>query len=368
MEGWPPRMPAQVWNRGRAALVAVIAAVAMLVTVTACKESDVTDVTGISAGEIGDGPFSADFGTDIQGLTAAVSSKKLRGDTPGLFGGTRNVSVCDKAKLVEFLLANAVPAARWMKVLKIADRADIPQFVRKLTPVVLRVDTLVRNHTMSTSFDAILQAGTAVLVDEFGIPVVKCNCGNPLTRTDKDAGRIRLKTPDTTWKNKGSKPTRIDKPQGRVPKFHIADLERPDSGIARTPGTDGERDETAEAPAPLPDRSDESKASPSGSATGTVTDSPSATESSTDDEGTPTGTGTADETSTGTSTATDTRSPTGTAHGTGDSTGGSTEDSTDGRTDDSTRGGGDGSAAATKPTTGTKPAAVTTRPKAVESP
>ncbi|WP_436789376.1 DUF6777 domain-containing protein [Yinghuangia sp. YIM S10712] len=361
-------MPTHAWNRSRAALVALIAAVAMLVALSACQKSEVTDVTGIAAGEVGEGPFSADFGADVKGLTAAVSTEKLRGDTPGLFGGTRNASVCDKAKLVEFLLTNAVPATRWVKVLKLADRAAIPEYVRKLTPVVLRVDTLVRNHTMDTSFDAILQAGTAVLVDEFGIPVVKCNCGNPLTRTDKDAGRIRLKTPDATWKNKGSKPTRIDKPKTKVPKFHIADLQAPDSGINRTPGTDGEQDEAAEAPAPLPDRSDDNALSPSGSGTGTTTDSPSGTPTSTGDEGTPTGTGTVDGTRTATETGppTGTRTSTATATATDDGTSDSTDYSTDGT--DGTDGTSERTSTATKPMTVTKPAGATTRPRVTGSP
>jgi hypothetical protein len=63
--------------------------------------------------------------------------------------------------------------------------ADIAEYVDGLTPVVLRSDTAVTNHGYrdgaATSFPAVLQAGTAVLVDEFGTPVVKCYCGNPLT-------------------------------------------------------------------------------------------------------------------------------------------------------------------------------------------
>jgi hypothetical protein len=57
--------------------------------------------------------------------------------------------------------------------------------VAQLTPLILRADTRVTNHGFEdgrvTSFSSILQAGTAVLVDKQGVPVVKCFCGNPLT-------------------------------------------------------------------------------------------------------------------------------------------------------------------------------------------
>jgi hypothetical protein len=62
--------------------------------------------------------------------------------------------------------------------------ADLPAYVNGLTPVVLRADTAVTNHGfdngVATPFQAVLQAGTAVLVDQYGIPRVRCFCGNPL--------------------------------------------------------------------------------------------------------------------------------------------------------------------------------------------
>jgi hypothetical protein len=56
----------------------------------------------------------------------------------------------------------------------------------KLTPMLLRSDTLVINHGYlngaATSFPSVLQAGTAVLAGRRGLPVVRCYCGNPLTQ------------------------------------------------------------------------------------------------------------------------------------------------------------------------------------------
>ena len=50
---------------------------------------------------------------------------------------------------------------------------------------MLRVDTRVTNHGFvngtANPIQEVLQAGTAVLVDKFGVPRLRCYCGNPLT-------------------------------------------------------------------------------------------------------------------------------------------------------------------------------------------
>jgi hypothetical protein len=105
------------------------------------------------------------------------------GGEPGLYGGTRDSSVCDPTKLIDFLRTNADKARAWAGVVGIRV-GDIESYVRGLTSVVLRVDTRVTNHGFengaATAVQAVLQAGTAVLVDKFGVPRVKCYCGNPL--------------------------------------------------------------------------------------------------------------------------------------------------------------------------------------------
>jgi hypothetical protein len=105
------------------------------------------------------------------------------GGEPGLYGGTRDSSVCDIAKLIDFLKNNADKATAWAGTLGVRV-ADIDSYVRGLTSVLLRADTRVTNHGFengaATSVQAVLQAGTAVLVDKFGVPRVKCYCGNPL--------------------------------------------------------------------------------------------------------------------------------------------------------------------------------------------
>ncbi|MBI2706357.1 MAG: hypothetical protein HYX32_13865 [Actinobacteria bacterium] len=123
----------------------------------------------------GGGAPSGGSSGGIQSLPAAQ---------PGLYGGTQNVSYCDPDRMVTFLEANPDKAAAWSSVLGIST-SQIRTYVSKLTPVLLRSDTRVTNHGFAngraTTINAVLQAGTAVLVDEYGVPRVKCNCGNPLT-------------------------------------------------------------------------------------------------------------------------------------------------------------------------------------------
>ena len=106
------------------------------------------------------------------------------GDHVGLYGGTLNTTTCDKGQLILFLTQNPDKGAAWAGVLGIP-ATQIPAYVTGLTSVLLRSDTLVTNHGyangLATVIPAVLQAGTAVLVDDKGFPVTKCYCGNPLT-------------------------------------------------------------------------------------------------------------------------------------------------------------------------------------------
>lgn len=116
--------------------------------------------------------------------SAAGGLRTVNGAAPGLYGGTQNNASCDAEQMIAFLSADPVKAAAWAGVQGIAP-ADIATYIRSLTPVVLRADTRVTNHGfangVATSNPSILQRGTAVLVDQFGIPRARCSCGNPLT-------------------------------------------------------------------------------------------------------------------------------------------------------------------------------------------
>jgi hypothetical protein len=131
-------------------------------------------------------PFAPPQGTDTPPTQPVMPGPNAQtdGGHVGLYGGTLNQAACDKNQLITFLQSNPGKAAAWAGVLGI-QTTQIAAYVNGLTPVILRSDTLVTNHGFSngraTSLVAVLQAGTAVLVDSKGAPVTKCYCGNPLT-------------------------------------------------------------------------------------------------------------------------------------------------------------------------------------------
>ncbi|MHA4773740.1 DUF6777 domain-containing protein [Streptomyces sp. MSC1_001] len=109
--------------------------------------------------------------------------REVTGSTPGLYGGTRAEGSCDVERQVSYL------AADQDRTRVFAEAAGIPEtnvgaWLRGLTPVVLRADTRVTNHGYrqgrAHAYQAVLQTGTAVLVDQYGAPRVRCACGNPL--------------------------------------------------------------------------------------------------------------------------------------------------------------------------------------------
>jgi hypothetical protein len=111
---------------------------------------------------------------------------QVSGGTPGLYGGTQSVSSCDVEQQIRYLTGPGADQAK-ARAFAEASRVDvgaIPRFLRGLTPVVLRADTRVTNHGFTggslTSFQSVLQAGSAVMVDANGMPRVRCACGNPL--------------------------------------------------------------------------------------------------------------------------------------------------------------------------------------------
>ncbi|MBD0743759.1 DUF6777 domain-containing protein [Streptomyces sp. CBMA152] len=115
---------------------------------------------------------------------SANVTRGVDGSAPGLYGGTRNVASCDVEKQITALGTDPAKTKAFASVLGITP-GDVPRYLRALTPVQLRVDTRVTNHGYRdgspTAYQAVLQAGTAVLVDDRGVPRVRCACGNPLT-------------------------------------------------------------------------------------------------------------------------------------------------------------------------------------------
>jgi hypothetical protein len=105
----------------------------------------------------------------------------------GPYGGTGSDLVCDRELLISSLRARPDRLEEWARVLGITpEMGPVARYIRKLRPVTLTQDTRVTNHSFvdgrAVGYQAILQAGTAVLVDENGEPVARCRCGNPLLK------------------------------------------------------------------------------------------------------------------------------------------------------------------------------------------
>lgn len=166
---------------------------------------------------IGDEPFSdqpladepdpslLDEPTDeVPEAPDSVQVSTTAGGEPGLYGGTQDSDSCDAQQLVDFLAANPDKAAAWVAALNTDpnlrwDRGaltvqDIPDYVATLTPVILMADTRVTNHGFSngqaTPLQSVLARGTAVLVDQYGVPRTKCYCGNPLLPPTAADGKV----------------------------------------------------------------------------------------------------------------------------------------------------------------------------------
>ncbi|MGQ4382509.1 DUF6777 domain-containing protein [Streptomyces sp. SAS_270] len=177
----------------------------------------------------------------------------------GVFGGSTKPGTCLVTKLRKFLTdpGNSAKAREWAKVLDIR-QDQIGKYIDKLTPVVLRHDTLVKNHDFkdgkSVSYDSLLQAGIAILVDQQGLPAVKCSCGNPLRPFTHSADKISVDFEHGNKKWASYKPHDamvVQAPPGdaKVDRLQLIDVQNPDTVIARDAGMDTE-DETFQKDAP----------------------------------------------------------------------------------------------------------------------
>ncbi|MEU9177456.1 DUF6777 domain-containing protein [Streptomyces sp. NPDC048550] len=115
--------------------------------------------------------------------TGTIVTQGVSGAVPGLYGGTKATASCDVEKQIRVLTAQPAKNSAFASALGIQP-ATVPGYLRSLTPVQLGMDTRVTNHGYrdgkATGYQAVLQAGTAVLVDARGVPRVRCACGNPL--------------------------------------------------------------------------------------------------------------------------------------------------------------------------------------------
>ncbi|WP_405940013.1 hypothetical protein OG338_28075 [Streptomyces sp. NBC_00726] len=185
--------------------------------------------------------------------SASAPGPALRrtGSTPGLYAGTRAVPSCDVEAEIRMLAVDPAREEAFARTVSVAPE-EVAGFLRGLTPVVLRADTLVTGHGFRdgavTTYQAVLQAGTAVMVDARGLPRVRCVCGNPLDPPagpgDAAAGTGKR------WEGFDPARTVVVEPAARpVTELLIADLAH-HRWIARPAGDAGTGDRVPEKPPP----------------------------------------------------------------------------------------------------------------------
>lgn len=247
----------------RAFMHRIVVLTVFAVLLSGCgKGNPLTVVRAVAAGAPALAPFfdeSSGIGKDARAVRSQpVRGSLQQGDTPGLYGGSKQPTICDVAALERFLTdpGNHRKAQAWADVLNI--RTDgIPEYLDRLTPVLLRHDTLVQNHDYkkgkAVPYNSLLQAGIAILVDEQGLPAVKCSCGNPLRPFKGDTGRISVQFEDGNKKWAGYERTSVVAVQPaprKLARIALVDVHEPARGIDRPVGTTGEKDATFDAGEP----------------------------------------------------------------------------------------------------------------------
>ncbi|MFJ3202366.1 DUF6777 domain-containing protein [Streptomyces sp. NPDC086989] len=169
--------------------------------------------------------------------------------TPGLYGGTKRLGSCDVEQQLRALTEDDGKAKAFAQAVSV-EPAKLPEFLRGLTPVVLRADTRVTNHAFrdgrADPFQSVLQAGTAVLVDDHGMPRVRCACGNPLQAPRAPKGAA-LK--GDQWNGYQPHQVIVIEPAQQVIKSLVIVNIADNTWLERRTGDDGAQDRT---PQPVP--------------------------------------------------------------------------------------------------------------------
>ncbi|WP_328429875.1 DUF6777 domain-containing protein [Streptomyces sp. NBC_00443] len=297
--GAPGPEPRRPWWRSapRIAAIAVVVVAAVILAVVLSRgdgggtgTSADGEVFLQAAGKTGPDPFTESTATDSSAPPAAPTQatesepsnavRGVDGGAPGLYGGTRKAAACDVEKQIAYLRAAPEKNRAFASVARV-NASDVPAYLRSLTPVQLRMDTRVTNHGYrdgaAHSYQAVLQSGTAVMVDDRGVPRVRCACGNPLTPPVAQQGTLE-RTGDS-WPSYRSSNVVVVVPSTTIVNALVIFDDERDEWVARERGDDGDKDKKTDRPVkPSPSVSVSTPESPS---------SPSSPPASTPESSTP---------------------------------------------------------------------------------
>ncbi|WP_169314237.1 DUF6777 domain-containing protein [Streptomyces piniterrae] len=267
---------------------AVVAAVVLTIILTRPNgETGAGEVKLQAAAADGDDPFTKSTADESPGATspkatpsatsAPGKAPSVSGGQPGLYGGSMNAASCDVEQQIDYLQHYPEKADAFAGVLGKKGN-QLPSYLRQLTPVQLQRDTWVTNHGYkdgkATTFQSVLQTGTAVMIDAYGVPRVRCACGNPLTPPESFGA-----TPKTTgqkWPGyQSSNVVTVRKSATEMDSFTLVDTET-GQWFQRPRGDTGESDyrtnRPAETPSETPSATTESPTTPAPSPSATTSE------------------------------------------------------------------------------------------------
>lgn len=196
-----------------------------------------------AAADAGPDPFTRDASNQALALGATSASPSsapsgqvasVTGTSPRVYAGAAGQQPCDKRAIWDDLRSNDQARAAWAGVLGI-NQSQVEAYINGSAAVILRSDTRVTNHTLSggraNPFQYVLQAGTAVLVDNTGLPRVRCACGNPLTPPVAVSGTVRYN--GTQWP--GFNPAILVVIVSGPPQTQLIVVQVPDGGDLEVP-------------------------------------------------------------------------------------------------------------------------------------
>ena len=190
--GEPGAAPSKPKRRRRRTIVALVVTLVLLIAAGGAGylyyERSTRTVELLAADTPGENPFTPTL-VQTGSLVPTVrfdgvgENRTPAGNLDGLYLDSTGSSGCNRAQLDSVLRGDPGLAARWVAPLGIGAPAA-SEYIAGLTPVRLRADTRLTAHRnpggQAEPYAATLQAGTAVLVDDRGLPRVRCADGAPL--------------------------------------------------------------------------------------------------------------------------------------------------------------------------------------------
>ena len=188
------------------------------------------------AGVVGPDSFAPTFAVASYDVDpATLTSGDVSGGAPGLYAGRTyggsGANICDVEAMIRFLTYYEDRGRAWAAIQGIAFE-ELESYLRSLTPVFalqnLNVQMFGFKNGQSYGYDAVIAAGTAILVDDEGMPRARCACGNPLLGPSEDAPE-GTDIPPTT--DEGNPETQDSVPEDSVPGDSVPEESVPEISI-----------------------------------------------------------------------------------------------------------------------------------------